>query len=65
MREGNTRIRVGEDAVVIDWLMRMFPRLMYEDWFIATVLFPWMMLGRVIGAPLGRFAYPTILGTSH
>ena len=51
--------------MVIDWLMRMFPRLMYEDWFIATVLFPWMMLGRLIGAPLGRFAYPAILGTSH
>ena len=65
MRAGSTRVLVGEDAVVIDWLARAFPRLIYQDWFIMTVLFPWVrsaqMIGRPAGLPLGRFAMPALL----
>ncbi len=62
VRNGRTRILVGEDAVVIDWLARMFPRMIYNDSFIVTVLFPWMMGARVIGSPFGRYLYPIVMG---
>ena len=62
IKNGETRILVGEDAVVIDWLARMFPRLIYNDYFLVSVLFPWMVGARVVGGPIGRFIYPVVLG---
>ena len=65
MRSDATRILVGEDAVVLDWLCRAFPRLVYEDWFIVGVLVPWVVsaqkVGKPMGLPLGRFALPALL----
>lgn len=61
VRNGNTRILVGEDAVVIDWLARLFPRWIYNDYFFVSVLVPWMMSARALGSPLGRFVYPAVL----
>eukprot|EP00937_MAST-01D_sp_MAST-1D-sp2_P006078 g6078.t1 len=64
MRSGSTRVLVGEDAVVVDWLCRLFPRLVYDDWFIVGVMWPWIrvaqLVGRPAGLPLGRFALPSL-----
>lgn len=63
VRSGKTRVLVGEDAHVLDWLSRMFPRLIYNDLFMTIVLLPWIILApRVpLPAPLGRVFYPAIL----
>jgi NAD(P)-dependent dehydrogenase (short-subunit alcohol dehydrogenase family) len=63
VQRGDSRILIGEDAVVVDWLARLFPRLMYNDTFFLGVFFPWMMGARAIGAPLGRFLYPVVMGS--
>lgn len=74
MRAGKTRILVGEDAVIIDLLKRCFPRLIYNDWFMATVLGPWAISAAHTGAltnryfggmlpPLGRLLYPATILT--
>tara|TARA_B110000091_G_scaffold208970_1_gene249425 strand:- start:220 stop:1275 length:1056 start_codon:yes stop_codon:yes gene_type:complete len=60
IKQGSTRILVGEDAVVVDWLARMFPRLIYNDYFLITVLFPWMWGARKIGV-VGKFLYPVVV----
>lgn len=60
---GSSRILVGEDARVIDWMVRLFPRGVY------TVPGTYLMLLWVIGAsrlgtpaglPLGRFWLPSV-----
>ena len=64
VKAGNTRILIGEDARVIDVLVRLFPRLVYNDSFLATVLLPWMVLANQcakVGLPFGRFAYPILV----
>lgn len=65
MRAGSTRILVGEDAFVIDLCARVFPRLIYHDWFNAAVMLPWAVIashvGRVQGVPVGRFVPPLLL----
>ena len=61
VRSGNTRVLVGEDAVVVDWLARMFPRWIYNDYFFVGVFVPWMMSARALGSPLGRYLYPGVL----
>ena len=56
---GETRVLVGEDAVVIDWLARAFPQLVYKDWFIVGVLAPWSLSAAKIGRKYrGRYWYP-------
>ena len=40
---------VGEDAFVIDLCARVFPRLIYRDWFNAVVMLPWAVIAAHIG----------------
>jgi NAD(P)-dependent dehydrogenase (short-subunit alcohol dehydrogenase family) len=61
IKNGETRILVGEDAIVVDWLARMFPRLIYNDYFFTAVFFPWILGARLVGGPIGRFLYPLIV----
>ena len=59
---GETRILIGEDAVVIDWLARAFPQLVYKDWFIVGVLAPWSLSAAMIGRKYrGRYWFPLVV----
>ena len=62
---GETRVLVGEDAFVIDWLSRAFPRLIYKDWFIVSVLAPWSLSAARIGPTLrGRYWFPLLVAAA-
>ena len=61
IRDGSAVITVGEDAVVIGFLRRHCPELIYQDWFIEKVLGPWVGIAGHIGSPFGRFVYPTVV----
>lgn len=58
---GSTRILVGEDARVVDWMLRLFPRGAYSSPGTYVMLL-WMMVASRIGAPggipVGRFWLP-------
>lgn len=58
---GSTRILIGEDARVIDWMVRMFPRAVYTTpgfYFMALWMFGASKIGAPGGLPLGRFWLP-------
>ena len=61
VKKGRTRIMVGEDAIIIDLLTRMFPRLVYNDYFITFVIMPWTFTATRIGKPFGKFLFPALL----
>jgi NAD(P)-dependent dehydrogenase (short-subunit alcohol dehydrogenase family) len=65
VRSGDTRIMVGEDAVVIDFCARMFPRAIYKKWFQLFML-GWGMIGSFIDAKtgghrVGRYWLPALV----
>jgi hypothetical protein len=65
IKNGKTRILVGEDAFVLDLLSRLFPRLIYNDFFMTFVLGPWALsasrVSKYLGMGVGRFAYPIVV----
>jgi NAD(P)-dependent dehydrogenase (short-subunit alcohol dehydrogenase family) len=65
LKRGETRIMVGEDAVVIDWCARVFPRAIYKKWFQLLIL-GWGLVASFIDAKtgghrVGRYWLPVLV----
>jgi hypothetical protein len=61
---GSTRILVGEDARVIDWMVRLFPRGVYTSpgtYFMLLWCGIANKLGAPGGVPMGRYALPSAI----
>ena len=52
VRNGETRIFVGEDAPVIDWCVRLFPRAVYKP-PVSWLMLLWCGIAGKIGRPRG------------